>query len=133
VKTSGTDQVLADVAALAREVPGLELLVLFGSRARGDSHPGSDWDFGYLAGPSFDPDGLLARLVLLLDTDDVDLADLARANGLLRFRVAAEGRPLFESEPGRFDDFSFWAISFWCDMGPIIREAYEGILEDLKA
>lgn len=132
VDTMKRDELLTGVAALARQTPGLELLVLFGSRARGDSRPGSDWDFAYLAGPGFDPDDLVARLVLLLDTDEVDLADLSRAGGLLRFRVAAEGRPLFESEPHRFDDFSFEAISFWCDMEPVIREAYEGVLEDLR-
>lgn len=27
---------------------GLDLLVLRGSRARGDALPGSDWDLGYL-------------------------------------------------------------------------------------
>ena len=87
------------------EGPGLELLVLFGSRARGESHPGSDWAFGYLATAELDPDALLARLVLLLDTDRIDLVNLERTNGLLRFRVASEGQTLFESRPGTFDDF----------------------------
>lgn len=122
-------QAVADVAAQA---PGLELLVLFGSRARGDVHPDSDWDFGYLAGPGFDPDDLLARLVLLLRTDQVDLVDLARANGLLCFRAASEGKPIYESKPGRFERFWFEIVSFWCDMGPIIRAGYDGILEDIR-
>jgi predicted nucleotidyltransferase len=125
-------QDLSVVADLARQTPGLDLLLLFGSRARGDVHPGSDWDFGYLAGPGFDPDDLLARLVLRLDNDDVDLVDLSRANGLLRFRAAGEGKPLFESRPDRFFDFAFEAISFWCDMEPVIRGAYQGVLEDLR-
>jgi hypothetical protein len=112
-------------------VPGLELLLLFGSRARGDTHARSDWDFGYLARPGFDPDDFLACLVLLLGTDRIDLVNLGRAGGLLRYRAAAEGRPLFESSPSVFDDFSFDAISFWCDMGPIIREGYEAVLAGL--
>ena len=119
------------VTGVAREFPGLDLLLLFGSRARGDEYPESDWDFAYLAGPGFDPDDLLARLVLLLETDRIDLVDLRRANGLLRYRAAAEGRLLFASRPEAFDRFWFEAVSFWCDMGPIIRAGYEEILQGL--
>ena len=122
---------LQQVTDLARESRGLELLVLFGSRARGESHPGSDWDFGYLATRDFDPDALLARLALLLEIDRIDLVNLERTNGLLRFRVASEGKTLFESNDGVFERFAFEAISFWCDMGPIIRQGYEEILTGL--
>lgn len=119
------------LGALAQEFPGLDLLLLFGSRARGDVHPRSDWDFGHLAGRDFDSEGFLARLVLLLGTDRIDLVNLDRTNGLLRYRAAAEGRPLFESAPGTFEDFWFEAVSFWCDMGPILRQGYEEILQGL--
>jgi predicted nucleotidyltransferase len=122
---------LQAVTELARKTPGLDLLVLFGSRARGDSHPGSDWDLGYLAGPELDFYGLLARLVLLLGTDRIDLVNLNRTNGLLRFRVASEGKLLFESSEDVFESFAFEAISYWCDMGPIIRAGYEEILQGL--
>ncbi|PYQ56631.1 MAG: hypothetical protein DMF53_24930 [Acidobacteria bacterium] len=122
---------LQAVAELARKTPGLDLLVLFGSRARGDSHPGSDWDFGYLAGPELDPYDLLARLALLLRTDWLDLVNLNRVNGLLRFRAASEGKTLFESRKGVFERFAVEAISYWCDMGPIIRAGYEEILQGL--
>jgi predicted nucleotidyltransferase len=119
------------VTELAREFPGLDLLLLFGSRARGDDHPGSDWDLGYFAGPGFDPDDLLAKLVLLLETDRIDLVDLRRANGLLRYRAAAEGRLLFASRPELFDRFWFEASSFWWDMEPVFKEGYEAILQGL--
>ncbi|HEY0557885.1 MAG TPA: nucleotidyltransferase domain-containing protein [Thermoanaerobaculia bacterium] len=122
---------LQAVVELARKTPGLDLLLLFGSRARGESHPGSDWDFGYLAGPELDPYDLLALLALLMGTDRIDLVNLNRTNGLLRFRVAAEGKTLFESSDGVFESFAFGAISYWCDMGPIIRAGYEEILRDL--
>ncbi len=119
------------IKSLAREFSGLDLLLLFGSRARGDVHPRSDWDFGYLANPGFDADDLLARLVLLLGTDQIDLVDLGRANGQLRYRAAAEGHPLFEAAPGVFEDFWFEAVSFWCDAGPILQRSYEEILQGL--
>ena len=69
----------------------LRLLVLFGSQARGEARPDSDWDLGYLAGAGFDPDALLLDLVTRLGTDRVDLVDLARAGAQLRFKAAAEG------------------------------------------
>lgn len=119
------------VTELARGFPGLDLLMLFGSRARGDDHSESDWDFAYLAGPGFDPDDLLARLVLLLDTDRIDLVDLRRANGLLCYRAAAEGRLLFASRPEVFDRFWSEAIFFWWDMEPVFKEGYETILQGL--
>ena len=122
---------LQAVVELARKTPGLELLLLFGSRARGDSHPGSDWDFGYLAGPELDPYDLLTRLALLLGTDWIDLVNLNRVNGLLRFRAASEGKTLFESRKGVFERFAVEAISYWCDMGPIIKTGYEEILQGL--
>lgn len=119
------------VAALARTARGLSLLLLFGSRARGDTYPGSDWDLGYIADPEFDAADFLARLVLLLGTDRIDLVNLERTNGLLRYRAAAEGQPLFESIPGNYERFWFDAVSYWCDMGPIIREGYEAVLAGL--
>ncbi|HSS49205.1 MAG TPA: nucleotidyltransferase domain-containing protein [Thermoanaerobaculia bacterium] len=120
------------VSDLARSAPGLELLLLFGSRARGDAHSGSDWDFSYLAGAVFDPDDFLARLVLGLKTDRIDLVNLRRTSGLLRYRVAAEGQPIFEKNPGNFERFWFKAVSFWWDMGPIFKAGYEEILQDLE-
>lgn len=86
-------------AAVARSNSGLELLVLFGSRASGDDGSGADWDFGYLARDDADVPGLLAALVEALGDDRVDLADLGRANGLLRYRAARNGQLLLEATP----------------------------------
>lgn len=72
---------------------GVDLLVLFGSRARGEERADSDWDLAYRVArggnESFDPDGLLADLVRVLGSDRIDLVDLSRGSALLRFRIAA--------------------------------------------
>jgi len=120
---------LEDLAALAAAAPGLRLLVLFGSRARGEAGPASDWDFGYLAGEEFDPDAFLADLIARLNTERVDLVDLDRANGLLLYRAAAEGKPLYETEAGEFERFWFDAVSFWFDAEPILLAGYDEVLE----
>jgi predicted nucleotidyltransferase len=124
---------LSEVARLAAADARLRLLVLFGSRARGDARVDSDWDFGYLADPGFDPDVLLAALVRALETNSVDLVDLARASGQLRYRAAADGIVVCERGSSTFTSFWFGAVSYWCDMQSVIRAEYEGALKSLSA
>lgn len=117
--------------AVASGHAGLQLLVLHGSRARGDSREDSDWDFACLAAPGFDVSLLYADLAVALRTDRVDLADLSTAGGLIRYRVARDGIVVLESEPGAFYKFWFSAVSFWCDAGPVLRAGYRSVLEGL--
>ena len=114
---------------LAGRHEGLRLLLVHGSRARGDSRAGSDWDFGYLADAGFDAEGLLVDLVRETACDQVDLADLARASAQLRYRAAADAGVLFEREPDTFASFWFDAVSYWCDMQDVIRAEYEAALD----
>ena len=110
---------------------GLSLLVLYGSRSRGDAVEGSDWDLGYLAQGDLDPLDLLADLVGHLGTDRIDVADLGRAGAQLRYRAARDGRPVYERAPGAFARFWWEAVSFWCDAQPILRAGYTQALSDL--
>ena len=105
---------------------GLDLLVLRGSRARGDALPGSDWDLGYL-GDTVDLLALRADLVDALCTDDVDLVPLARASAVLRRDAAVDGKVLAERQPGTFADFQVAAVVFWADVEPVVREAHDDV------
>lgn len=120
-----------EIRKAAKTVPGLRLLVLHGSRARGDAHGKSDWDFAFIGGPGFDARGLLARLGEAAHTDAVDLANLDRASGLLRFNAASDGMALYEHEPGTFERFRLDAISAWLDMAAVLGPAYDAQLERL--
>jgi predicted nucleotidyltransferase len=122
---------LQALQATARAHPGLKLLVLHGSRARADAREDSDWDFAYLATPTFDVSRLQVDLVLALGTDRVDLADLAAVGGLIRYRAARDGRVVFEAEPGEFERFWFDAVSFWCEAEPVLRAGYKAVLDGL--
>jgi predicted nucleotidyltransferase len=117
---------------LARATPGLEMLMLFGSRARGDAHPRADWDFGYLSVQGLDVASLLADIVEIVGTDRVDLVDLGRAGGLLRYRAARDGRLLYEARPRLAEQFRLDAAQFWCEVGPIVQRGYESVLAELK-
>lgn len=111
---------------------GLHLLVLHGSRSRGDAGPSSDWDMAYLCDdPAFDPAGLAVALTTILGTDSVDVADLATSSALLRFRAARDGIALVEHGAGGFADFQLEATRFWCDAGPVIRAAHDEVLAGL--
>ena len=125
------DDPLAALRPAIAGVARLKLLILFGSRARGDSQPSSDWDFGYVASNGFDPDRLLAVLVEGLNSDRVDVVDLNRAGGQLRYRAARDGRVVVESAHGEFARFWFDAVSFWCDMQPVLRRGYDAVLAEL--
>lgn len=108
------------------------MLLLFGSRARGEESSRSDWDLGYLADATMDVDALLAALVTALGTDRVDLVDLSRTSGLLRFRAARDGVTVFESSPGLADRFRLEAATFWCDAEHVLRQGYEEVLAELR-
>lgn len=108
---------------------GPELVVLHGSRARGDGHPGSDWDLGVL-GP-VDLVGLTSAVAEIVGSDAVDVVDLRTASALLRYRAARDGVPLIERPAGAFADFQVEAATFWCDVEPVVREAHERVLADL--
>jgi predicted nucleotidyltransferase len=124
-----TTAVRGALASLAQAQEGLTLLMLFGSRARGDAHEGSDWDLGYLAASGFDDAALLGHIVEVLGSERVDLVDLARASGLLRFRAARDGVLIHETEPGAGDRFRIEAARFWHDVEPVLLPAYERFLE----
>lgn len=116
---------------VARRHPPLELLLLFGSCARGDASARADWDFGYLARDAVEPLTLMAALAEAAGSDRVDVVDLSRAGGLLRFRAARDGVLIYEAHAGTFDSFRLAAARFWFDAEPVLRPAYEAVLERL--
>ena len=120
------------VREAAQVFPGLDALMLYGSRARDDATPNSDWDLGYLASGELDAGELHGRIVEVLGDDRVDLVDLARASGQLRYRAAGDGRTIFERTPGSVERFRLRAIAYWLDMAPVVRAEYEARLQQLS-
>jgi predicted nucleotidyltransferase len=99
----------SDLIQLARE-RGWELLVLFGSRARGTANPSSDTDIGVMCGTGpRESRGLEA----------VDLIWRDDASWLLCSEVAREGRCLWERQVGSFAQFQgeslrrSWNVDVW--------------------
>lgn len=120
-----------DAAALRRDFPALGLLLLHGSRARGEEHLESDWDFGYLGDPGLDELALRLVLARAVGSEALDVVDLSRASGLLRFRAAREGVLLYERQVGAYEDFVLASARFWFDVEPVLKGAYRTVLDGL--
>lgn len=90
---------LVDVAAILRRwLPGQDYrAVLFGSRANGTAHPGSDWDIGIL-GPEPLRGAVLERiredLEALRTLHTFDVVDLSTVPPDLRMAATSSGLPL---------------------------------------
>ena len=91
----------------------VDLVVLFGSRARGSAVPSSDVDLGVMA--RGDIEDLRIEAIRLLETDWVDVVDLSRADPLLAMSVARYGRPIHERKPGAFASFASLALRRYND------------------
>lgn len=114
-------QSIADIQSalpkILEQVPYLKLLVLFGSRARGDHFPSSDWDFALLFDEElrqqYEPGGgwncyrswIFIQRILDLGDDEMDWIDLKNASELLAHTIARDGVVIYESEPGLFEHF----------------------------
>jgi hypothetical protein len=85
----------------------------------------------YLGTSALDSDALAAALTRATSSEAVDVVDLARAGGLLRYRVARDGQRVLETKPGVYERFWLDAVTFWCDAAPVLGPAYEGVLERL--
>ncbi len=116
---------------------GVRLLVVFGSAARGREHASSDVDVGVLfdGGEGEVQGRYAARLEAVAPAVEadrpVDLVLLDEADPLLLREVALDGRPIFEAEPGTFEEFRIRAIKRYLDTAwlreieaRVLRERY---------
>ncbi|MGI9862826.1 nucleotidyltransferase domain-containing protein [Moorella naiadis] len=108
-----------NIAAFCRE-QGISLAILFGSRATGRIHAGSDWDLAVwvederILESSLVAAGRKRKLIRswcnYLQTGNLDLVILNRATALIKFEVARNGKLLYEKESGLFASFCSRAL-----------------------
>ena len=80
--------------------PGLQLVLLFGSRAAGRTGKGSDLDLAVLGDKPVDLVKVTNEVIKSLHLNEVDVVDLRRASPLLAMEIVRQGKVLFEKEPG---------------------------------
>ncbi|NDJ19039.1 type VII toxin-antitoxin system MntA family adenylyltransferase antitoxin [Myxacorys almedinensis] len=104
------------VPQILEQVPYLKLLVLFGSRARGDHDANSDWDFAFLCDEErrkeYEKGGFdflriwgVLQQVYKLGDDQIDAIDMKECSDVLAHNIAKDGQILYELEPGEFERF----------------------------
>lgn len=117
-------------AAVLRVLPDIDVIYLFGSRARGDAHADSDLDLAVLSTLPLEP---LRRfeaqreLSALLDCD-VDLVDLQKATSVLRSEVVNSGTRLFQCDAERALDFEARVLGEYA----ALLEATRAIRDDIR-
>jgi predicted nucleotidyltransferase len=115
----------AEAARVAPSCPGLKLIVLFGSVARGEPHASSDVDIGVLGATFWDGLKVGSEIAASIGREP-HVVDLATASDLLRFRVARDGVPLFQGAPDAWPRFQAEAAVRYFDVAPIIALCADG-------
>lgn len=117
----------------------IDLVVLFGSYARGEEVGNGDVDIGirYFERPEGAEEeiSLIWSLEESLNQSNIDLVVINDANPLLLFEIASEGIPLYEREKGVFDQFVSYAVMRNNDAKKFYeleREYLEGVRERSK-
>lgn len=120
-------------AFLTQRLPALKGIYLFGSRAKGEERPDSDYDFAFLQEWGHAPSPLerlqLANeLAQLLGGPDVDLIDLQTADTDLRFVILSTAERIHCSDVYYCDFFELTAYSMYQRLELERRD----IVEDVK-
>ncbi|BAQ61520.1 hypothetical protein GM3708_1926 [Geminocystis sp. NIES-3708] len=102
---------------IPEKMPYIKMIILFGSRVRGDIHDRSDWDFAI----SYDKEivaktmknkasGWFAYSIDLNDifelkTDHIDIVDLNNCSDFITHYIARDGVLIYEKDQGEFEQF----------------------------
>lgn len=132
------EEVQEKVLELAKRFQ-LNLLILLGSYDTGDFRPGeSDIDIAYLGDDIKDIKRQLEfmnELSRIFKYSKIDLIDLQKASGLLKYEIAVKGRVLFERSEGLFERYKLYCYRYYYDTDKFrqgkkefFREQLEGLL-----
>jgi uncharacterized protein len=146
--TQSIDDVKAKIPELLEQVPYLKLLVLFGSRARGDNQASSDWDFAMLFDEDlrqqYEPRGgwdryrswAILQKLLDLGDDEIDWVELKDASEMLAHSISRDGVVLYSADPEGFLNFQRThskADDELKRMRKIMRDRIQQKLKELRA
>jgi predicted nucleotidyltransferase len=122
---------LARLVARAERDPDVLAVMLFGSRARGDASPRSDFDVCLVLRP--EPGlrrvGAEKRLEYLAEAD-VDLGVFQELPLAIRSRVLKEGEVLFVRDEDALYDVAIGTVKAWEDFRHIHRQYLDQVARD---
>lgn len=122
---------------LKQKLPYLKMLVLFGSRARGDTHSKSDWDFAVL----YDEELRQATVkginqleiyniladIFQIPNDKIDVVDLNHCSSIIAHYVARDGKLLYERETGLFERLQQTALMSDVELYEVCKRLRENL------
>lgn len=110
--------------------PGVRLVVLFGSVARGRALDTSDADIGILGGAFWDQLDVGSAVGAALGRE-AHVVDLAMPSELLRYEVARDGVLLWQANADAWPHFRAEAIVRYLDFQPVLAICAEGARQRL--
>lgn len=113
----------------------IELLVYFGSFQTEYYNKESDIDIAFLTAGTIKIDdqiSLLEDLIRFHRKSEIDLIDLRRADPVLRYEVALNGKVLYEKEEGLFERYSLFYIKRLYELKPVIEDELKKIGSAIK-
>lgn len=125
-----SDAQLARLREIAGVNPAADLVVLFGSVARGTAAPWSDVDIGVRDLPFWAALELGSQLGAVLGRE-AHVVDLTTTSTWLQYLVAREGVLLFAREPATWPRFQADAAVRWFDIQPIVARCADGVRQAL--
>jgi predicted nucleotidyltransferase len=145
LQSSPTLTELQEIASqLPEQIPYLKMLILFGSRARCDTHAKSDWDFAALYDEKlreescnnrgfawFEVPGILGE-AFSINSDEIDVVELNRCSPLLANFIARDGKLIYEQESGQFEQFVKTHLMNELELQELERQLYQSIDDFLK-
>lgn len=137
------DDLIAEIPKILEQVPYLRLLVLFGSRARGDYHEKSDWDFAFSCDEELRKQyekgswdvyriWVILQKKYRLGNDQIDVVELKDCSDILAHYIAQDGHVIYERNPGEFEDFRQKRLMSPAQMKQLRKEMRERLKEKLQ-
>jgi predicted nucleotidyltransferase len=118
-------RIKSELSRILADFTQVKLAILYGSAARGTMHPGSDVDLAVAAHPrrELDPERLIDISLACGDVlgREVQVRDLARAQGVYLKQVLTEGTVIVERDPTVRGELIIRMLDFTEDMLPNVR------------
>jgi predicted nucleotidyltransferase len=111
----------------------LDLVIMFGSRARGEARADSDTDIAVRGALELSRDD---ELTIATELDhlfpNVDLCDVRKASPLLLGAIGQDAKLLYQSREGLFEEFKIFAWNQYMDFKPQLDRMRDQTRRDIE-
>ncbi len=144
MKTPTIEELKQLAQQIPEKIPYLKMLVLFGSRATGETHANSDWDFAvlidkaqqeiYTEDNAWDIFGLPIFIgeIFNINPDKIDIVELNHCSWLIAHFVARDGILIFEKDQSGFEYFRLTSLRPESELKKFRKQQHQLIEMQLK-